>query len=361
MTRLRVLAAGTLASLALGCHKAPPEAGPPPVAVTAAGVGRADVAETLTLRGRLVSSPEEDVTLAPQVPGRLVELAVRAGDRVEKGALLARVDVKPLEDAERTAAAAAVKAREDEGVKKRAAALTESLFGKGISSAEERDNDRAAFESAHAARVDAEVRLAQASRQLGWAELRAPFPGVAAQVLRHAGEVVDGTAATPVLRLLGTSVQEVSADATPADLARVAVGNDATVSVPGGSRALPGRVVRVARAVDPASGVGEVRARLTEKSPAPLLSSTTMTILLAVHRGVVAVSTLAIRRSDAGTDEVVVVEKGAAKVRPIRTGLRSSGLTEVLEGLSVGETVVVDSPLGLSDGTPLTVRPAAGG
>ncbi len=342
-----------------GCRKAPAEEPPAPVQVTVATVGRADVSDLLALGGRLVPPVEEDATLAPQVSGRLVRLLVREGDAVRRGALLAEVDRAPLDEADATAAAALAKAREDETVRTRALALTEHLLERGIASAEERDADRAALETTRAAGVEAEGRATQAARQKSWAGLLAPFDGVVAQILKHPGEAVDGTQATPVLRLLGTSATEVSADADAADLSRVKVGGAVAVALPAGGDPVPGRVTRVARSVDPVTGVGEVRARLASKAPAPLLSQVAVSVVLALHRNTLAVPTAALRRSEEGREEVVLVEKGVALIRPVKVGLRSSGLVEIAEGLSGGETVVVDSPLGLEDGLPLAV-PAPG-
>jgi len=358
LVRIPTLAfAASLGALlfAPGCRKTSAEDPPDPIQVSVATVSRADVPDLLDLRGRLVPPIEEDATLAPQVAGRLVRLDVRQGDAVRRGALLAEVDGAPLEEAEATAAAALAKARGDEAVRARALSLTERLLEKGIASSEERDGDRASFEAARAARVEAEGRAAQARRQRGWAILRAPFDGVVAQVLRHPGEAVDGTPATPVLRLLGTSVTEVSADADAADLSRVAVGDEVTTTLSSDGAPAPGRVTRVARSVDPATGVGEVRSRLASRSPAPLLSPVSIAVVLAVHRGALVVPSGALRRAESGHEEVVLVSKGVAQVRPVKTGLRPTGLVEVVDGLSGGETVVVDSPLGLEDGVPLAV------
>lgn len=346
--------------LASGCRKAPSEEPPAPVPVSVATVSRADVPELLSLRGRLVPPVEEDATLAPQVAGRLVRLVVREGETVRRGALLAEVEHAPLVEADATAAAALAKARQDEAVRTRALSLTEHLLERGIASTEERDGDRAALEAARAARVEAEGRLAQTARQRGWAELRAPFDGVVAQVLRHPGEAVDGTGATPVLRLLGTSATEVSAAADAADLSRVMAGDAVEVTLPGGTAPVPAKVTRVSRSIDPATGVGEVRARLATRCSAPLLSPVTISVVLDLHRNVLTVPSGALRRSEEGREEVVLVSKGVALVRPVKTGLRSTDRVEVLDGLSGGETVVVDSPLGLTDGLPLAVPKETG-
>ena len=219
---------------ASGCRRAPAEEPPAPIAVSVATVSRTDVPELLSIRGRLVPPVDEDATLAPQVAGRLVHLAVRAGDDVRRGALLAEVDRAPLEEADATAAAALAKARQDEAVRTRTLALTERLLERGIASSEERDGDRAALEAARAARVEAEGRAAQAARQRGWAGLRAPFDGVVAQVLRHPGEAVDGTrgdAGPPAPRDLGHG--GLGATRTSTDLSRVKVGDEVAVTLPG--------------------------------------------------------------------------------------------------------------------------------
>lgn len=356
---LALVASLGLLAVSSACRKAPAEEPPSPLKVTTAAVSRADLPDVLSLRGRLVPPVEEDATLAPQVSGRLVRLAVREGDAVRRGALLAEVDRAPLEEADATAAAALTKARKDEEVRARAYELTERLFGRGIASAEERDADRASLEAARAARVEAEGRAAQARRQRSWMELRAPFDGVVATVLRHPGEAVDGTPATPVVRLLGTSATEVSADAGAAELARVRTGDEAAASLPGGGAPLDGRVTRVSRSVDPASGLGEVRARLAVRNGAPLLSTVGLSVVLSVRRGALVVPSAALRRSEDGREEVVLVVKGAAEVRPVKAGLASSGLVEILEGLTGGETVVVESPLGLEAGQPLAEKAGA--
>ncbi len=351
---LAVLGVGLLVA---GCRHAPPSDPAEAIAVTTSPVGRGDVTAHVTLRGRLVPRSEEDVTLAAQVPGRLVRVDAREGDLVPAGAVLAIVDHGPLDETERTAVAALAKAREEEAVKARAAELTARLVARGIASREEQANDEAALEASRASRVEADVRLAQARRSRSWAEVRVPFTAVVAQLLRRAGETVDGTPTTPIARLLGTSTQEVSADATAADLARVHIGDAAVLHI-GTGQEVTGHVLRVSRAVDAVTGVGEVRVRLDGRAPIPLLAPVTVVVNVAVHRGALTVPLVALRRSEAGLDELVVVEKGAAKVRAVKVGLQEGDRAEVLGGLDGTETIVVDSPLGLVDGVALTLRRA---
>ncbi|HKC26292.1 MAG TPA: efflux RND transporter periplasmic adaptor subunit [Thermoanaerobaculia bacterium] len=351
--RTDVLAALAAVALLFACKKKEKEA-PVRASVTTVRAAPGTVAQTLELSGRLVPPPSEDATLAPQVAGRLLSVSVREGDRVKQGDVLATLDPAPLEEAERAAEAALAKERADAAAKRRVADLTAKLFEKGIASAEERDKDRAESEAARSAEVEAETHLLDARRKREWTRVAAPFSGVVAQVMKHAGETVDGTPATAVLRLLGSSAAEVAAEAAAADLARVKEGAAASVPVPGG--AARGTVVRVPAAVDAATGLGEIRVRLEGPAPAPLLSNVTLRVVLVKKDGVLVVPARAVRRAEDGTDEVVRVVNGAAHPVRVTLGLRSADAVEIAAGLSPGDVVVLDSPLGLAEGAPLEVK-----
>lgn len=344
----------TALALLAGCRGGEPERAAT-VSVAVAPVTRGAVDETLALEGRLVPPPERDATLAPQVAGRLEEVPVREGDVVAAGTILAVVDARAMDEALRSARAALAKADQEAAAKERIAQTSASLFAKGIAAAEERDADRAAAESARAAQVEAQSQLEKAERERGFTRLTAPFDGVVAQLLRHPGETVDGTPATPVLRLLGSGATEVAVTATARDLARLAVAQEASIRADGDGAPLAARVTRVARAVDPVTGLGEARLRLQAPTRLPLLSSVKASVLLARHEGLLTIPVSALRRGEDGSEEVVVVKDGVCHPRRVTTGLRD-GRASVTAGLAEGETVVVDSPLGLSEGTRVAIR-----
>lgn len=321
-------------------------------------VARAAIDERLELQARLTPPPELDRVVAPQVAGRLTKVRVRPGQNVAAGALLAVVDDRALREVERTAEAELSKALAEESARQRVADLTRSLFDKGIVAAEERDADLAAAAGAVAARVSAEGGLAAARREASWARVVAPFNGVVVELLRHEGESVDGSPATPILRFAGLAQTEAEARATAAEIARLTLGAAAAVEVAGHS--VPAHLTRVAAAVDPSSGLGEVRARLEAPAGAPLFADALLAIVVAHHPQAVAIPVSAVRRSEAGTDEVVVVSGGIATARPVRLGARDGELVEVLAGLEPGERIAA-APLGLADGTPVEAVAASQG
>ncbi|HEV8269232.1 MAG TPA: efflux RND transporter periplasmic adaptor subunit, partial [Thermoanaerobaculia bacterium] len=324
-----------------------------------APVARGAVEAVVTLEGRLVPPPDRDATLAPLVAGRIESVAVREGETVARGATLALVDRRAVDEGLAAARAAREAARREEAAKEAVAATTRALFEKGIASKEERDADGAAAEAARASRLEVDGKLAQAERQASYATLAAPFDGVVAQVLRHAGELVDGTPSTPVVRVVGTERPEIAAPAAASDLARLSAGQAAAVTFPG-ARPVPARVARVPRVVDATTSLADVRLRLEAASAAPLLSGAKVAIVVERKEGILVAPPRALRRSESGAVEAVVVEKGICRVRAVTTGLVSANAVEILSGLSEGESLVVDSPLGLTEGAVVDVKPGAG-
>jgi multidrug efflux system membrane fusion protein len=342
-----------------GCGRRAVKAPERPTLVRTARVSTGTITDWVRLYGRIVPPPDRDATLAPQVAGVLVAVPVREGQAVESGAVLARVEPGPLDDAVRAAEAAERRAAAETEFRKSAAARTAALVDKGVASRQDAEQDAAAAVSAEAALAEASSALATARRRRGWAELRAPFGGVIVRVHRRPGDSVDGTPATPVVQVAAAAGTQVAAEATAAALTRLGPDEPAEVEATGvpGS-VLRARVIRVARAVEAASGSGEVRLAFDGPAPdLPLGMGVAVRIAAARREGALVVPARALRRGGEGATEAVVVERGKAAVRTVVTGLSDGERVEILQGLSAGESVVVDDPVGLASGMPLEERP----
>ncbi|MEO8196654.1 MAG: efflux RND transporter periplasmic adaptor subunit [Thermoanaerobaculia bacterium] len=363
MRMRRSLARGGLAAALLvpvllcaaGCAAQPePEAAPVQVATVHAE--RHDLAERLELPARLQPPAELDRTLASRVPGRIVALPVRLGEEIAAGTLLAEIEVAELAGETLSSAANLERARQEESARQSAAALSAKLFERGIVSSEERDRDAAAAAAASADRAEAESRVAAGERSRHWARIDAPFRGVVVELPRHLGETVDGTPAMPVVRLAGLERAEAVASATGEQLARVAPGAAAVMAV--NAVAAPARIVRLARALDPTTGLGEVAALLDGPPPPPLFAEGRLEVVIALHRDALTLPASALRRGEQGLTEVVVVEGQAARVRRVEVGLVEEGRAEIVSGIDAGDAVIVDGSLGLVDGAAVATLPA---
>ncbi len=65
----------------------------------------------------------------------------------------------------------------------------------------------------------------------------------------------------------------------------------------------------------------------------------------------------ALRPGAEGKTEVVVMDQGKAIIRAVVTGLGDGDRIEVVSGVSRNESVVVDDPVGLDEGTAIQERP----
>ena len=346
--------ATALALLALGgCRGSEESKVQEPTTVRTVHVAPAIIADRVVLSGRVAPVPDRDAVLAPPVAGRLTRVEVREGETVRKGSILARVETAGLDDALAVAVAAENRSQSEAAFREREARRSRELFEKGVASRHDAEADEAAAATAAAERATASAALADARRRRQWAEIVAPFDGVVLRVIRREGEQVDGSPATPVIELASSSPVEIALDATADALARIPIGARADVSPRGSTGAsFPCRVVRTARAVDPSTGVGELRLQPEDPRAALLLGAPVEArITIEAHRAAVTVPPRALRRGGGGATEVVVVEGGKTRAIEVKTGLADGEHVEVLSGLSGTEDVVVDDPLGLEDGT----------
>jgi multidrug efflux system membrane fusion protein len=348
-----------LLGLTMACAR---EAGAPAETAATVRTSRAatgTITEWIRLYGRIVPPADRDATLSPQVAGILVALPAREGQTVRAGEILARVESAFLDDAVQAAEAAERRARAEAAFRRSAAARTTALVDKGVASRQDAEADEAAAVSADATLAETSSALATARRRREWAALRAPFDGVILRVLRRPGDSVDGTPATPVVQIASATGAQVAADATAESLSSIAPGQPAEIEAGGSHQAaLRARVLRVARSVESATGSGEVRLAFDEAAPAlPLGLSVGVRIAVGSREGVTIVPARALRRGEGGATEVVLVEHGKAVIRRMTTGLVEGERVEVTSGLTPGETVVVDDPVGLADGMGLKERP----
>jgi RND family efflux transporter MFP subunit len=352
-----------LLSLALvlgACHhsEGDAESAGGPKKVRCAAATQQVVTETVELRGTVAPLPDRDAQIAPQVAGRIVRVVVREGDRVTSGQVVAQIDSGPLEDQVKEADAGLTKARAERKNAETTLARVERVFEHGIAARQEVDDASARAASARAAESEAEAAAQRAHRQLDRASVRSPLAGVVLKLLRHSGELVDGTPATPVCEVGDPSQLELVSDAPAQDLVRVAAGDVATVTM----AALPGRlwkgkVAVVAPAVDRTTGLGAIRITLDlSGGPAPPVGVFgTARIASGKPRDAVVVPAAALRSAVGADAEIVVCGgDGAAHVRKIQPGVASDGVVEIRGGeLKPGEKVAVEPVLGIAEGDKL--------
>ncbi len=336
-----------------------------PVEVTCEPATALTAAGHLELRGIVGVPPDRSATVAAAVTGRVVAIRVHEGDVVAQGALLATVDDPALTPAVAEGDAAVGAAQAALANAEAARTRARRLVDQGIAPRRDVEDAEAKHATAVADLATAAAHRDLARRQLDRARVVAPIAGVVVHVLRHAGELVDGTAATPLVEIADLATLELRADVPAAELVRVRTGQAAEVALDAlPAQPLHATLVAVSPAIDPATALGTVRARLAAPPDGVhLVLGLAGVLRIDVPRTApgLSVPRTAVRRGEDGAQQVVTCESNVAKGVAVTLGARDGDRVEILSGLTAGQRVVTSHVLGLADGAALAVHGSGSG
>jgi multidrug efflux system membrane fusion protein len=224
---------------------------PVPVAVASAGAN--DSTTWITATGTFGS--RDEIPLAFKIGGVVTRVLVDEGASVQRGQILAALDLREIDAAVAKAQVAVDKAQRDQ-------ARVQRLAADSVATLAQLQDATSALE---AARAD----LASARMNRDYAIVTAPEAGIVLQRQVTAGTTVGP--GTPVLTLGGSRRGRVLRAGLPdRDALRVAVGNAATVTfdaVP--DRRYNGKVVLVGRSADPRTGTYPIEVILSNADALP--------------------------------------------------------------------------------------------
>lgn len=332
-----------------------------PIEVELATVDRGVVEETVTNSRAGTIKARRRAKLSPEIGGVVAELPFREGQLAPAGALLLRLEDSlqraNLAVAERDLAASqaslaqpCLEAERAQRELKRVRGLVEG----GIVSADRLDEVESAAGIAGAAcgaaktaveRGRAAIELARA--QLGKTVIRAPFPGIVADLATEVGEyATPSPPAVPVpaaIDLLDPASIYVSAPMDEVDSARIKPGLEARLTVDSHrGRELPGHVLRIAPfVVDREEQNRTVEIEVDFEDPAfaaTLLPGTSADVEAILERrdDVVRVPTPCVIEGK----RALVLRQGKLEEVNLELGLRNWQFAEVVAGLAPGDRVV---------------------
>lgn len=323
--------------------------------VTLTKVTRSDISQALTLTGTAAALPNQDVRVSSLVAGRIASLKVAEGDRVHAGEIVATLDDRQYKDQLLQAEAAAAQAKASFDNAKLSRARNEDLFQRGIAARKDMEDARTQESVASAAMRQAEAALEIARLQLSRTQILSPLDGQVVKRFVSDGEQVDGTAAQPIVEVANLRELEFLGSAPAAYLAKLHPGEAVTVvteSLPGKSFA--GHVVAISPAVDPATGVGNVRIRIP--NPGGLLRMGTFLsaqVPMDTHVRALTVPAEAIYRDQNGEPRVYVVNGDSAAAVTVTLGIQNKDRVELLPGeaggVNEGDIVILTGGYGLDD------------
>jgi cobalt-zinc-cadmium efflux system membrane fusion protein len=359
--RARLIAASTLVlqlALSIACtpRRAQEEAANDTENIVPVGgeiVRAGSIRAVIHATGVVTPAPDaEFLALAPE-PARIAEITRDVGQPAASGDILVRFDIPSASESvgRQRAEVARLQALVENA--RIAQARARDLFERGIISRREMEDADRELANAQAEVGRAEVARTAAESALARAVIRAPFNGIVVARLHNPGDLVQGTATDPVLRLVDPARLEVTATIRAADSARVQPG--ATARIAGAADTPPVRLLVALRAPSP-TGTSDVLVRLTFMDMPTLAVDTPVEVDIDAEErsNVVLIPAAAVLGE--GADAAVFVASGnRAERRSVTIGVADEARVEITSGLKRGELLITRGHAGLIDGTAVTV------
>ncbi len=310
--------------------------------------------QPLSLPGTLLGQAETPISA--RVGGYLTRWTRDIGSAVKKGELLAEISSPDAQQQLAQAVAARPQAVSSVNLAKTTLERWKGLLEQRAVSQQEFDERRSAHEQAVANLNAVDANIQRLKDMLAFTRVVAPFDGVITKRNVNVGDLIDPGAGRPLFVLTQASSLRAYVYVPQAYSKGVQVGQSVTLTqaeLPG--QAFKGRVVRTAKAIDPATRSLQVEVGV-ENPTGQLLPGAYVQVAMPLSQTgalVIPVNTLLLRGE--GPRVAVVDEKGTVTLKAVELGKDFGAKAEVLSGITVADRIVLNPPDGLADGDRLQV------
>jgi len=300
----------------------------------------------LDARGTVES--RTNVTINAQAAGEIKRVYVREGQAVKAGQLLVALDTDILQSTLSELESSLALARE---TYERQARLWQQKVGTEMQYLQAKTNKEAL-----------EHRIATTRAQIELAMVRAPFNGTIDELPAKEGQVV--VPGTPLVRLVGREQMYVKAEISERYIGRFKQGDKATIYFPTLEQRLASSILAVGQIINPESRTFTIEVTLpATKFPIKPNQVVIVELVDYTNTDAFAVPTRILQRDEDGQFIYVVEQQEGrliARKRYVIAGVTAGNLTEITDGLRVGDQVVDQGYRDLVEGLEVEVfQPAA--
>ncbi|MDM0114768.1 efflux RND transporter periplasmic adaptor subunit [Variovorax sp. J22R133] len=334
-----VLAIAATAALASPPGPAPADGLP---ALSTAMVAARDSSANTPYEG--VVEALRQTVVAAQVPGAVIAIQVRAGDKARAGEVLMRIDARAAEQTAAAGAAQARAARAAMDMATRDFERQQQLFSQGYISHAALDHADARFKTSQA-EAAAQLASAGAARiQSGFYVVKAPYGGVVASVSVVLGDMA--MPGRPLLTLYDPSALRVTAAIPQTAAERLGGPLAPQAEIPGAVAGLIKPVqVQLMPTVDAASHTLELRMDLpanTDAAPGMFARAWLPGAGSGAADARLFVPSQSLVRRPEFAAVYVIGKDGKPLLRQVRPGRSEGSQIEILSGVTAGERVALD-------------------
>lgn len=363
-----------LGSLTLaGCSaKEAGEEEAPTVTVQVGAAEKQDIQRKVTADAILY--PLDQAALVPKITSPVKKFYVERGSRVHAGEVLAELEAQDLdasvnenqgglEQAQASYEAAVQKAQQDRAITKQELEdaqklydARQNLFKQGAVSARDLADASIALTQAKAADETAQKELdlkvaqgqltaakgksAGAQAQLSYTKIVSPIDGVVTDRPVYPGEIP--ATGTPIVTVMNLSQVVARAHISQQEASAMKAGDPATLSVPGQSPDVKGKVTLVSPALDPNSTTVEVWVQAPNAADKlkPGASVRVTIVTETIPKAIVAPAAALLTDPDGTTSVIALDSENKPTKKHVKVGIRSGDDVQILSGLKDGDRVV---------------------
>ena len=320
-------------------------------------ITRANLQNSVTATGTI--EPVTSVTVGTQVSGIVSKLYVDYNSKVTKGQVIAELDKTNLTSELNTAKANLSSAQSSVNYEKANHQRYETLYKKGLVSADEYENARLSYEKAVQQVKTAQESVKKAETNLNYATITSPIDGVVLSKAVEEGQTVAASFSTPELFTIAQDLtnMRVIANVDEADIGDVKEGERVSFTVDAfPNDVFEGQVTQVRQEATTTNNVVTYEVVISAPNEQLKLKpglTANVTIYTAEKQGVLSVSTKALRFTPTpetvgkmkiadckGKNKLWTKQGNTLQAHSVQLGMSDGIHTEILSGLAEGTEIV---------------------
>jgi RND family efflux transporter MFP subunit len=287
---------------------------------------------------------KENILIQPEMPGTLVSLNVKAGQRVSKGQLLARVD-----DGGSSQQVASLETQYQ---------LAKTTFERQKNLWSQKIGSEIQYLQAQTQMLSLQRSVAQAKAMLSKTEIRAPFSGTIDEVFVERGQVVSA-GPQGLMRIVNLNNMYVSTSIPESYIGKLKVGTQVDVFLTSLNKNYKGKVRQIGNFINPNNRSFGIEVSIP--NPENLLRPNQVAKLKVIDytvKNAIVVPSNVIQEDGKGNQFVFVAtnsdgKTATAKKAMVTIGKSSDNVTEILSGLSANDIIVIEGVNTISEGMKL--------
>ncbi len=327
------------------------------IPVKIAAVEKGGIREAVSVWGDV--KPWAEVTIFPEVTGRIEKIYVKEGQYVGKGDLVAEIDYeKTALTVKQTESQLKSAETNLEGLKKNYERM-ERLYAQKVVSEKTFDDTKTTLEAASYGVEALRSQLDMAKIRLKDSKITSPISGVVSKKYIDEGELVTEASMTksdPLATIVDIGRVRITVAVGEKDISKIKKGQRAEITLDAyPDKRFSGEVYNIFPEVDFQTRTAQVEISVnnTDRSLKPGMFARTDIVIAKRENTVIIPADSIIEKEN--SKFVFVAKDGKSEIRQIETGMAEEGKIEVMSGLSEGENLIVEGQNTLDNGTKINI------